>query len=122
MPTRPRVSPIQALLPLPPRDYLILFALVDGARHGHGILKAIESGSGGVPCDPANLYRSLSKLEREGLVVEASGPPGSGGPPRRLYRLTRLGRSVLGAEADRLATLAEAARARNLLSWPQTTR
>jgi DNA-binding PadR family transcriptional regulator len=111
---------VASLLPVPPRDYLILFALVDGPRHGHGILKSVESGSAGVPLDPANLYRSLRKLDRDGFVVEATdrATPASR-PIRRRYRLTKLGRAVLTAEARRLTALAAAARARRLVSAAQ---
>ncbi len=104
----PSVEQVHALLPLPPRDYLVLFALAEGPDHGYAILKAIESGSGGVPFDPANLYRSLRKLTRDGLVIEtperARDTPGA---PRRRYTLTPLGRRVLAAEATRLASLAD---------------
>jgi len=113
MPTAPRIA---SLLPLPPRDYLILFALIDGPRHGHGILKAVEQESGSVLFDPANLYRSLRKLERDDLVVETDGPDAAAeGPARRFYRLTKLGGAVLAAEAERLARLTDAARAKRLL-------
>ena len=72
------------------RDYLILFALADGPLHGHGLLKQLEAEANGVPFDPANLYRSLRKLERDALVVEARCRVGRRpGPPRRAYRLTR---------------------------------
>jgi len=117
MPSGLAPTQVAAHLPLSPREYLILFALVDGARHGHGILKSMEAQSDGVIFDPANLYRSLRKLERDGLVVEtARRDQEAGGPPRRFYRLTRLGRAVLAAEATRLARLADAARARRLVS------
>ena len=107
---------IAALLPMAPRDYLILFALADGALHGHGLLKFLESEADGVPFDPANLYRSLRKLERDELVAEVPAPAGRrGGPPRRAYRLTRLGRVALGAEAARLTALADAARVKKLV-------
>jgi DNA-binding PadR family transcriptional regulator len=117
MPSPSAAIEVQAYLPLSPRDYLVLLALVDGPAHGYGILKAIESGSGGVPFDPANLYRSLRKLSRDGLVLEAAVRERhtAGGPGRR-YRLTSLGRRVLTAEAQRLAWLTDAARARHLVS------
>jgi DNA-binding PadR family transcriptional regulator len=105
------------MLPLQPRDYLILFALADGVLHGHAILKVVEEHSGGVVCDPANLYRSLRKLDRDGLVTEAEDPePDLDARRRRFYRLTAFGRRVLMAESDRLARLADAARARALVS------
>jgi DNA-binding PadR family transcriptional regulator len=116
-------SDVAAYLPLPPRDYLILFALLGPARHGHAILKAIEAHADGVPFDPANLYRSLHKLERHRLVIETDdGNPRAAGPPRRCYQLTRLGRAVLAAEADRLTRLANLARAHRLLSPTRGTR
>jgi len=107
---------VKGFLPVPPRDYLVLFALAEGPAHGYGILKAIESGSGGVPFDPANLYRSMRKLTRDGLVVETGGRDRSAERAPRRYRLTPLGHRVLTAEARRLASLADAARARRLLS------
>lgn len=100
--------------PMAARDYLILFALADGPLHGHGLLKHLEAGANGVPFDPANLYRSLRKLERDGLVVEARSTEGQG-PPRRTYRLTKPGRAALTAEAARLAALADAARLKKLV-------
>ena len=123
MPPASMNSRISALLPLAPRDYLILFALVDGPRHGHGMLKSIETESHGVLLDPANLYRSLRKLERDELVSETrdSGTD-TEGPARRFYKLTKLGRDVLAAEAERLAHLTDAARARKLVPAPKGSR
>src|SRR5688572_16298227 len=105
-----------ALLPLQPRDYLILLALVDGPLHGHGLLKAVEVQAGGVIFDPANLYRLLRKLERDELVQEVKATARREDSRRRQYALTALGRSVLVAESDRLAHLADTARARKLVT------
>ncbi|MGD8328818.1 MAG: PadR family transcriptional regulator [Acidobacteriota bacterium] len=111
------------LLPLQPRDYLILLALADGEMHGHGILKVMEEHSGGVLFDPANLYRSLRKLERDGLAAEVQDPPPSDdNRQRRYYALTSLGRDVLAAESTRLARLADAARARDLVADTEKVR
>jgi DNA-binding PadR family transcriptional regulator len=110
-------KPPSDLLPLQPRDYLILFALADGALHGHGILKLVEEHSGGVVCDPANLYRTLRKLDRDGLIIEVEDPePDLDARRRRFYNLTPFGRRALVAESDRIARLADAARARELVS------
>lgn len=106
---------VAALLPLQPRDYLILLALVDEPLHGHGLLKAVEQQAGGVVFDPANLYRLLRKLERDQLVQEVK-PGVKAESRRRQYALTSLGRSVLMAESERLARLAETARARKLVT------
>jgi DNA-binding PadR family transcriptional regulator len=105
------------LLPLNPRDFLILFALASGERHGYGIVKDVEAGSRGqVRLDPANLYRSLKRLMRDGLVVEAAadGDAALDEDRRRYYGITALGRRVLAAEATRLAELTDVARS---LRW-----
>lgn len=111
----PGTKAVGSLLPLAARDYLILFALSDGPRHGHGLLKWLEAEANGVPFDPANLYRSLRKLERDGLVVESRSAGEGQGPPRRTYRLSQFGRTTLKAEATRLSALTDAARLKRLL-------
>jgi DNA-binding PadR family transcriptional regulator len=108
-----------AMLPVNPRDFLILFALVDGERHGYGVLKHVEEESDGhVRLDPANLYRSLKRLMKDGLVVESEKRPAADldDQRRRYYGLTDLGAQVVAAEATRLSRLADAARSRNLVA------
>ena len=57
----------QDLLPLAPRDLLILSVLSDGPSHGYGIIRAVEERSdAGVLLDPANLYRVLRRMSRDG--------------------------------------------------------
>lgn len=113
----PSVDPrVAALLPLPPRDYLILLALLDGPLHGHGLLRAMEQDAGGVVFDPANLYRLLRKLERDALVSEVRPQAKPDPHRRREYSLTALGRAVLAAESARLAALTDVARARKLVT------
>lgn len=104
-------------LPLSPRDFLILLVLSRGERHGYGIAREAEASDGDVRLDPANLYRALKRLTRDGLVEDNGERPEaeSDGAPRRYYALTSLGRSVLTAEAERLAALTDAARAWNLI-------
>ena len=63
---------VARLLPLRPRDYLILFALISSARHGYGIMRQVaEETDGTTKLDPANLYRAIKRLSRQGLVQEA---------------------------------------------------
>jgi DNA-binding PadR family transcriptional regulator len=109
----------RAFLPLNPREFLILFALVEGEQHGYGLVKAVESQTDGqVRMDPANLYRSIKRLVRDELVQQVGErkAPESNDERRRYYGITRLGREVVVAEAERLDRLAAAARARNLIS------
>jgi DNA-binding PadR family transcriptional regulator len=104
-------------LPLNSRDFVILMALGDGERHGYGIVKYAESQSGGQVClDPANLYRALRRMLRDGLVKDLGEKAAdSEGAPRRYYSLTALGRKVLSLEATRIARLSDEARARGLV-------
>lgn len=105
-------------LPLSPRDYLVLLALAEGPRHGYGILGAVTEQAGDmVTLDPANLYRSLKRLRRDGILDEADVPPDEDTPTeqRRYFELTEVGRAVVAAEARRLARLTAVAREANLL-------
>jgi DNA-binding PadR family transcriptional regulator len=105
-----------SLTPLAPRDFLILLALAGGDLHGYGLVKTIESESEGeVRMDPANLYRALRRMKRDGLVQEVTGPDTGDGPDRRYFRLTPLGRRLAASEAARAGRLARLARARKLL-------
>ena len=107
-------------VPLRPRDYLILFSLVKGARHGYAIIRQVDEDTGGtVRIDPANLYRSVKRLTREGLLrdaeVEDCDDDGIGGERRRFLAVTELGRRVLTVEAARLARLTALATASGLI-------
>lgn len=111
-----------SMLPVNPRDFLILFSLIDGERHGYGVLKQVAAESEGrVRLDPANLYRSLKRLMKDGLVAESEKRPASDldDERRRYYALTDLGNQVVVAEATRLSKLADAARSRNLITEPE---
>jgi DNA-binding PadR family transcriptional regulator len=105
-------------LPLKPRDFLILLALVEGEVHGYGILKEVgDETGGGVRLDPANLYRVLKRMMKDGLITESEkrAAPDLEEERRRYYGLTVLGASVVAAEAGRLRTLTDVAVARNLI-------
>ena len=96
-------------LPLKPDVLEILLALEGGELHGYAILKEIERATHGVvSLAPSPFYRKLKRLEEDGLVQEADERPAPelDDERRRYYRLTRLGRAVLGAEARRLVDLA----------------
>ena len=110
------------LIPLKPRDYLILFVLESGERHGYGIVKDVEEESmGQVRLDPANLYRAIKRLMRDGLVEESeTTSTADDSERRRYYAITPFGSKVLKLEATRLASLADAARAMGLLSDART--
>ncbi len=101
--------------PLRPAAFHILLALSRTPLHGLGIADEIERATeGSVLLGPGTLYRTLKELVTRDLIDETS-PPGDADPRRRYYRLTRLGRSRLAAEASRLARVVEVARERRIL-------
>lgn len=87
---------------LSPRDLLVLVALTDGPLHGYGIVKAVEKRSDAkVLLDPANLYRTLRRMRRDGWLEEVDEPDPEDAR-RRNFRLTPEGRAVVRAEVERL--------------------
>jgi DNA-binding PadR family transcriptional regulator len=104
--------------PLAPRVFAILLILAQGSRHGYGLMQELRLGTSGERwvVGPATLYRTLKQLEQKRWIQGREGPAGlSGGPPRREYSLTELGRRVAGAEAARMARLVGMAEAGQLL-------
>lgn len=105
------------VLPLSPPVFHVLLALGDQALHGYGIMEAFEAATNGRETLLAgSLYATLRRMTHQGLVEEAESPPGetSGGPRRRYYRVTDLGRQVAHAESGRLQRLLDLARDRDL--------
>lgn len=97
--------------PLKPADFHVLLALAPAPLHGYAIMKAVERESGGeVRLEIGSLYRLLARMLASGAIEEAGGDE-----RRRVYRLSRLGRRVLKAEAVRLSVLVEKFRERKLL-------
>jgi transcriptional regulator len=78
---------------------LLILALVEArARHGYDIARLIEQRSGGaVRFHAASLYPLLYRLEKRGWI-EGRWTEKAGERRRRLYRLTRAGRTVLAAQ------------------------
>ena len=94
-----------------PSDFHVLLSLLEGPLHGYGIMKHVESESGGsVRLEIGSLYRLLGRLLDSGLIEE-----GPGDERRRFYQLSRAGRRALKAEAERLAGLVDLVRMRKLL-------
>lgn len=112
---------LQSFLPLSPTLFHILLALGDGELHGYGIMRAVQEHTGGrVRLGSGALYDSIKRLLTNGFIVECEGRSAlkEDDERRRYYRLSPLGRQVVGAEAERLAQLVEVARTKNL--FPET--
>lgn len=106
------------LLPLTPATFHILMALVDGKRHGYGIMKEVAvltDGRGQM--GPGTLYGAIKRMLAAGLIEECDERPDPNldDQRRRYYKLTRFGRRVAVAEAQRLSNLIQLAQAKHLI-------
>ncbi len=109
----------KAFLPLSPQVYHILVSLVDGDRHGYGMLQEIERRTGdGVRLGTGTLYTAVKRLVASGLIEETEQRPDPDldDHRRRYYTLTSLGRSVAAADAARMDGLVYMAKEKSLLT------
>jgi DNA-binding PadR family transcriptional regulator len=99
-------------LPLSPAALHILLSLAGEDRHGYGIMQEVARQSDGqYKIGPGTLYDNLQKLMNQGVVQEAAAKRAAGDDPRRrYYRLSPLGRDILGAEVERLEGVVREAR------------
>jgi DNA-binding PadR family transcriptional regulator len=105
-------------VPLKPVEVLILTMLTAGERHGYGIRQDIvEHTRGEINLEAGNLYRSIRRLELDGLLEESGRRPAADADDerRRYYRLTAIGKRVLAAEMLRLRDLVRLAEQRRLI-------
>jgi DNA-binding PadR family transcriptional regulator len=112
----------ESLLPLSSSIFHILLALVEGERHGYGIMQeAARLSDGRVNLGPGTLYRSLRHLLSDGLIEESDERPVPelDDERRHYYRLTPFGLRVAKAEAQRLAALVQTAPLKRLLPQPR---
>lgn len=80
----------------------ILAALATQTAHGYDLRTSVEDLTRGfLAVDPGGLYRTLRRMEDDGLVASA-WTDGEHGPQRRTYRITDDGHEVLGFWLGRL--------------------
>ena len=80
-----------------------LLLLIDaGSSHGYDMRRELAARH--LDADPASVYRTLSKLEREGQLRSRWGSTVDG-PRRRLYEITPAGRSKLAESAGRIVDI-----------------
>ena len=107
---------VQRLLPLPPAAFHILIALGEGEKHGYAVMQEVAGRTDGrVRMSPGTLYGSIRKMLDEGLIEESLRRAAADDERRRYYRLTKFGRAVAAAEAERLAALLHHARLNGLV-------
>jgi len=76
----------------------LLGLLAQRPRHGYELHAAFEAIIGGVQnwdVKPAQIYTTLARLEESGLVGEEAVEQ-EGGPEKRIYAITSMGRAALG--------------------------
>ena len=106
--------PKKTLDPLPTAAFQILLALTGGDLHGYGIMREVESQTGGrVRLGPGTLYSSLQTLREAGAIEELENEVST--ERRRHYRLTGEGRKLVRSEAERMEELLNVARAKKIL-------
>lgn len=75
-------------------DPLILATVAKQSGHGYVILQRLKDrSSGAFELAEGTIYPALHRLERDGLLTSAWAT--EGGRRRRVYRITRAGRSTL---------------------------
>jgi DNA-binding PadR family transcriptional regulator len=90
---------------------LILTSLAGGAKHGHALLKDIESFAG-VRLGAGALYGAITRLEERGLIE-----PLESNDRRRPYQITSAGTRALASVMTEMRDLAEIGATRLKLSW-----
>ena len=119
MPRRtPLGDDVDSFLPLPTAVFHILVALADRDRHGYSIMQDVGARTDGkVVLSAGTLYTAIRRMLEQGLIEELreSPDPDNVDERRRYYRLTQFGRDVAVAEARRLSSMLEQARATRLI-------
>lgn len=113
---------IDSYLPLTPALFHVLLALADGEKHGYVISKEIARRTNDeVRLSTGTLYGIIKRLLDDDLIEESAERPDFSldDQRRRYYRLTKLGRAVAEAEAERLERVLALARAKHVLG-PQS--
>jgi len=100
---RNRIEVLQGTL-----DLLVLQTLQWGPRHGYGITRAIQAGSGErLKVDTGSLYPALHRLERQKWIT-SEWSVSENNQRVKVYRLTAQGRKHLAAERSRWDKMTEA--------------
>jgi DNA-binding PadR family transcriptional regulator len=91
----------------------LLFALLEGDKHGYAVKQRAEELSDGVVrLGPGTLYATIQKAEDVGLIEEVPPPADAvEHAQRKYYALTANGRATLRADVERLGALVDGARA-----------
>jgi DNA-binding PadR family transcriptional regulator len=98
--TKRRVVPSKGLGRQNEPAVLILTSLASGDKHGHALLKDIESFAG-VTLGPGTLYGAITRLEERGFIAATPSTD-----RRQPYEITVGGRAALSAALTEMRALA----------------
>jgi DNA-binding PadR family transcriptional regulator len=110
-------------LPLKNEVLAMLLALAAEPLHGYAIMQRVEEESAGrIVLQAGAMYRTLRNMLEDGLVEEVDdSAPAPDDRKRRIYRISRQGRTIAQAELDRLAEVVRRGRARDLVKRPKSS-
>lgn len=87
-------------VPMTETGFYILLCLQE-EMHGYSIVQKVDALTGGeIRLSPGTMYGSLSKMEKDGLIVFVREEE-----KRKIYRISKLGREVLELEMKRIERL-----------------
>ena len=87
-------------VPMTETGFYILLCLLEES-HGYGIVQKVAALTHGeIRLSPGSLYGSLSKMEKDGLILFIREEE-----KRKIYTITDLGRQVLDLEMKRIERL-----------------
>ena len=108
----------ESYLPLTPALFHVLLALADGEKHGYVISKEIARRTNNeVKLSTGTLYGVIKRLLDDAMIEESEERPDFSldDQRRRYYRLTKLGKAVAEAEAERMERVLALARSKHVL-------
>ena len=81
---------------------MALVLLEEESSHGYQIMERLEEEFGFEEVNPGSVYRSLRRMEHEGLCTSEweTSSSSEGGPARRVYAITEAGEAYLEAWAE----------------------
>jgi DNA-binding PadR family transcriptional regulator len=109
---------VESYLPLTPALFHVLLALADGEKHGYVISKEIARRTDNeVKLSTGTLYGIIKRLLDDSMIEESEERPDFSldDQRRRYYRLTKLGKAVAEAEAERMERVLTLARSKHVL-------
>ena len=87
-------------IPMTETGFYILYCL-QTENHGYGIGQQVKDMTGGeIQISPGTMYGTLSKMEKDGLIVRIREEE-----KRKIYRITEVGQTILEIECRRIERL-----------------